>query len=214
MNVLAIVATNRRKGTIVNICTQYLSAAKQAGHETEMINLYDHEIKPCIGCWACAGTNKCVLSDDFESIYNRVERADVILLGVPCYWGNVPGVMKNFFDRHTGCAMFKPKNAAEFHSLTTKEKIKTIIKMAKKFGPNEGMGHKRFVWAVTMTAPFPMAQLSGDLSVTLKALNIYTKKLKGKRIGKIVYTDTLFRFRKNKGNRIMQRAYKMGERLT
>ncbi|MCT4688890.1 flavodoxin family protein [Vallitalea sp.] len=69
----------------------------------------------CIGCWKCVEKEKCILKDDFEIIFNKLKDADVIIIGSPVYWGDVSSKMKTFFDRHTGYAMVKPKNAHEFY---------------------------------------------------------------------------------------------------
>lgn len=148
--------------------------------------------------------------DDF---FKAVQEADVIVLGAPCYWGNVPGILKTFFDRHTAYAMYKPKEAGKFAQMSVKEKISTLKKQAKHFGPSAELRNKRFILAVSLTLPFPLAYIAGDLPTTLKALRVYVNKLKGKEIDKIIYTDTLFRFRKHKEARVMSKAFKMGESL-
>ena len=37
--------------------------------------------------------------DDSFSVLRKIQDSDVIILGAPCYWGNIPGQMKVLFDR-------------------------------------------------------------------------------------------------------------------
>jgi len=137
----------------------------------------------------------------------------VIILGSPCYWGNISGIMKNFFDRHTGYAMYKPSQASQFYKMKWTEKLKTLLSQMKKFGSHPFLRGKRFIIVAAMTVPFPVSHLSGDLSGIVKAMKTYIGKMNGKLIGKIIFTDTLFRFLKNKEERMMKNAYKAGRKI-
>lgn len=213
MKVLAIVATKRKKGITQGIAEDVLDGAKENGHQVELINLYDYRIEPCVGCWRGVKLGRCPIKDDFESIFEKVSEADALVLATPCYWGNITGVMKNFFDRHTAYVMFKPEEANKFYKLKFGAKLKKSLEMAKKFGPHEPLRGKKMITIVTMTAPFPMAYFWGDATVTQRALNIYIDKMKGKRMGKLVFTDTLFKFQKGKERKMKNKAKKLGQKL-
>jgi len=213
LRVLAVVGTSRKNGLVSRMCEKVLEGAADNGHETELINLYDYNIGWCTGCWACADTGTCVLKDDFAAAFAKVEEADAIVLGSPCYWGNVSGIMKNFFDRHIGCAMRKPPLASQFPKMRFWRKLRELVSQMKDFGPHPHLRGKRFVIVVAMTAPFPASHVLGDLPQTVRAMKIYVSNLKGKLIGKLIFTDTLFRFMKNKEERVMKRAYEMGRRI-
>ena len=105
--ITAIIGTHRKKGLVSSLAEKILDGAKQNGHLTELINLYDYNIGYCIGCWNCAKTGKCFQNDDFELIYNKMKESDIIIIGSPVYWGNISGIMKNFIDRHTGYSFKK-----------------------------------------------------------------------------------------------------------
>jgi putative NADPH-quinone reductase len=213
MKVLAVVGTKRKKGLVSRMCEKILEGANENGHETEIINLYDYNINYCIGCWACAKKGKCIYEDDFESIFKKIEESDVIILGSPCYWGDVSGIMKNFFDRHTGSAMYKPDNATGFYKMKLMEKLKTYIYAMKNFGAYPYLHGKKFMIVVAMTLPFPASHLSGELPQTVRCMKIYIGNLKGKLIGKVIYTDTLFKLLRNKEERVMKKAYIAGKKL-
>ncbi len=76
-----------------------LAGAADAGAETELIDLADLRIEACIACESCSLTGRCVFSDDFPLLYERLIRADGVVFGSPVYIDNVTGQMKIFIDR-------------------------------------------------------------------------------------------------------------------
>jgi len=212
MKILAIIGTHRRKGTVELLCSNLLMGAREKEHDTEIINLYDYEIKNCIGCWTCVDS-KCFIEDDFYLIFSKIVSADIIVLGAPCYWGNVPGIVKTFMDRHAGYAMQKPKGAEQFYDMPIKTKIPTALKALKNLGPIKGMSGKKFILVSAMTLPSPVARARGDYNGLISAIKGYTKKLKGSLAKKIIFTDSLFRFNAGKETRYLKKAYEIGKRL-
>ena len=66
----------------------------------EMMLVSTLVVKPCLGCMACRTKGECVLpEDDAQRFLKKLQEADVIIMGAPCYWGNIPGQMKLLFDR-------------------------------------------------------------------------------------------------------------------
>lgn len=48
----------------------------------------------------CRSKNACVLpKDDSVEMLHKLQLADVVIIGAPCYWGNIPGQLKLLFDR-------------------------------------------------------------------------------------------------------------------
>jgi len=213
MKLLSIIATNRRKGNISTISDEILKGAKEKGHETETINLYDLNIKNCIGCWNCNKKGKCFIDDDFEMLMDKFKRSDVIILGTPCYWCSVSGVMKNFMDRHTGITIYQPENMTAIKSASFMEKFKFMLKASRDFGAIKGFSEKKYITIITATVPFPISHLGGDVSSTQRLLKLYIKKMKGNLYRKIIFTDTHFRFIKSKRDRIFKKAYEIGKAL-
>ncbi len=215
MKVLAIVGTNRKQGNVANICGEIIAGARDSGHQAEMINLYDHDIQHCIGCWRCQTLEKCFQQDDFERVYKRVKTADTIILGSPVYWGNITGKMKAFFDRHMGYAMYNPERALDFHKIGFWKKLKLLHAELKKFGPREdALRGKKFILVTASTLPFPYCYIKNEIPMTFKALDNFVIRIRGKTIAKLAYTDTLFRFRYNKDKKILRKARKVGRGLT
>lgn len=129
MKALGITFSARKRGNCLN-CTEYvLEKLKEQGFETEIINAYDHEIKPCSHCnYQCfseelRGKNeKCPIQDDTSKIYGKMKEADVILLTVPTYGGKPASIYSAFTERSQGII----KNYEEFKN-TILNKIIVII---------------------------------------------------------------------------------------
>ena len=55
-NVLLLSASPRKEGNSDILCRQFEKGAKEAGHKTEMIRLYDKNIGFCRACYSCFKT--------------------------------------------------------------------------------------------------------------------------------------------------------------
>lgn len=99
MRILAINGSHRPgKGTAALLQTA-LDAARDAGAETELVELARLDIGYCVGCNACLAKPACALSDDMDGLVEKMKAADGIVLGSPDYFANVTARMKTFIDR-------------------------------------------------------------------------------------------------------------------
>lgn len=98
MYILAINGSHR-KGNTEAILKRILDGAKSAGAMVELINLREKKIEICRSCMGCENTGTCRIQDDFPRIFEKLARADVLILGSPNYFNNVSGLTKNFIDR-------------------------------------------------------------------------------------------------------------------
>jgi putative NADPH-quinone reductase len=100
MKILIINGSPRKKGLISQMLGIMQAEAEQRGGQVQLVYTNDLTIKPCIGCMACRSKGKCVLGeDDSQRVLKMMQEADAIIMGAPCYWGNIPGQMKLLFDR-------------------------------------------------------------------------------------------------------------------
>jgi len=76
MDVLAIVASPRRKGLVSTMAQRVLDRAADNGCQVELVNLYDYNLEYCRGCWACCREGHCILKDDFNILFDKVLAAD------------------------------------------------------------------------------------------------------------------------------------------
>ncbi len=125
--------------------------------EVEQIDIYKSDIKPCLGCFSCWSKTpgECVIKDDMQEIYKKIEASDVIIESFPLYFFGMPSGVKAMTDR---CLPFMlpymgniASGSASFHELR-----------------NEAMHEKRLVVISTCgyveTAPmFPALLKQYDL---------------------------------------------------
>ena len=100
MNVLIINGSPRKNGLISQMLGIMQDEAEQKGDKVQTVFTNDLNIKPCVGCMACRTKGKCSMSDDdSQRVLKMMQDADAMIMGAPCYWGNIPGQMKVLFDR-------------------------------------------------------------------------------------------------------------------
>ena len=83
----------------------YLSGLKETlemvGHETDLIDLKNLELKQCIGCWRCwlKTPGICTIKDDFQNHYSDIVNCDLLILTSPIIMGFVSSFLKKANDR-------------------------------------------------------------------------------------------------------------------
>jgi len=100
MKILILNASPRKNGNISQILSIIKSEAEARGAETFYEEVTHLNVRPCIACMKCRSLHKCVLpEDDAHRILQLITDCDVLVIGAPCYWGNMPGTLKLLFDR-------------------------------------------------------------------------------------------------------------------
>lgn len=100
MNVLILNASPRKKGNIARLLDAVRQIAEQNGANVTTLHIADLHIQSCTGCMACRTRRECVLPvDDSIRVLQQIKECDALVVGAPCYWGNMPGTLKVFFDR-------------------------------------------------------------------------------------------------------------------
>ena len=100
MNILIINGSPRKNGLISQMLDLMQNEAEAKGAKVGYVRVNDLTVKPCIGCMVCRTKNKCMMSeDDSQKVLQQMKDADALIIGAPCYWGNIPGQLKLLFDR-------------------------------------------------------------------------------------------------------------------
>lgn len=100
MKVLGLVGSPRKNSNTDLIVSAILDAASASGISTERTYLYSLNIAPCIDCRACKqGNNQCNVKDAMQTLYPKLEAADVLVFGTPLYWYGPTATMKLLLDR-------------------------------------------------------------------------------------------------------------------
>lgn len=122
MNIIGIIASERKEGNTAFIVNKMLEGAREQGAQTQSFRFSNLNIKPCRGCWAChKGDQGCVIKDDMQKIYDALEYADVIILGLPIYMGQMSAQGKIFTDRLF--ARFSPRFSPYFKENAVKKQL-------------------------------------------------------------------------------------------
>lgn len=102
MKVLTIIGSPKGKGKGYKIAKKVEEQLMSYGTvENEIILLKEFNLKPCIGCFQCVkkGIENCPIQDDFDSLEEKIQQSDGIIVVSPGYVYNVSWLMKNFIDR-------------------------------------------------------------------------------------------------------------------
>jgi len=76
-----------------------LDGARQRGAETELVDVGALDIQYCLGCQVCYAEGECVQEDDLSDLWEKMMRADGIVLGSPVYINGVTAQLKTVIDR-------------------------------------------------------------------------------------------------------------------
>ena len=148
MKLLIINGSPRKKGLISQMLRIFHEQAIASGIEVTEVYANDLQIKPCMGCMACRSKRHCVLpEDDAQRVLTLIQQADAIVIGAPCYWGNIPGQLKLLIDRI----------------------VYGMMRDTPRF-PEPLMKGKRLVCISTSTTPFPFNILMNQSRGAIRAL--------------------------------------------
>lgn len=104
MKVIGLNGSPRKNWNSAQMLEHALKGAASAGAETEIIHLIDLNATGCRSCFACKllggkSFGRCAAQDDLTDILNRSLEADAIIISAPIYFGDVPGMVRNLFER-------------------------------------------------------------------------------------------------------------------
>lgn len=101
--ILGISGSPVKKGNMNTFLETIMEMAAEKGLETETVYLSQMEIKNCIHCNFCLSKQKegkyCSLKDEAQTVYEKLEQADIIVLASPVYFMRTSGMMATFIDR-------------------------------------------------------------------------------------------------------------------
>ncbi len=100
MKIIAITSSPKgKKSATLLLVKAALDGAREAGAETEVIDVARHRINYCKGCVTCYLKGRCVQKDDFARLFEKVISADGIILSSPNYIDGITAQLKTFIDR-------------------------------------------------------------------------------------------------------------------
>ena len=100
MNILVLSGSPRKGGNTDLLVEAFAKGASQK-HHVEIVSVHDYKVNPCMGCNACFKnkTNTCVQNDDMPLIYEKMSRADMLVIASPVYFYGLSAQLKAVIDR-------------------------------------------------------------------------------------------------------------------
>jgi multimeric flavodoxin WrbA len=102
-NIIGISGSPVKEGNVDTFLGSIMDMAVEKGLETETIYLSKMKIANCVHCNFCLSKQKqgkyCSLEDDAQVLFEKIERADIIILASPVYFMRTSGMMATFIDR-------------------------------------------------------------------------------------------------------------------
>ena len=98
-----LVGSARREGNTELLAKAFAEGAGKR-HEVELVSIADYRVHPCLGCNRCfaAEGSPCVQKDDMGIIYEKLRRADTLIIASPVYFYGISAQLKALIDRlHT-----------------------------------------------------------------------------------------------------------------
>lgn len=110
MKVVVLNGSPRREG-LVSQMLEHVAGNLPASCDVVRIFVHDLRVKPCTGCMSCRSRLRCALpEDDAHRIAEEIRTADALVIGSPCYWGNMNGCLKVLLDRSVYVMMGEKEN--------------------------------------------------------------------------------------------------------
>jgi multimeric flavodoxin WrbA len=97
--VLVFKGSPREQGNSSILADMASEGARATGAEVESFSLHRMDIRPCDACDTCQETGVCVLKDDMQELYPKLQQAEAIIIASPIYWFTVSAQTKLFIDR-------------------------------------------------------------------------------------------------------------------
>ena len=99
MNILIINGSPRKSGNTELLAEAFAKGAA-AHHHVEIVSVRDYKVNPCLGCNACFKTDGiCAQTDDMAIIYEKMSRADMLVIASPVYFYGISAQLKAVIDR-------------------------------------------------------------------------------------------------------------------
>lgn len=168
---------SRRKRNTYNILLRIEKLLKTHDIEVEILNLFDYELKDCVGCEKCITKKGCSLTDDMPVLMQKIMDSDGVVLSSPVYMSSVTSKFKTFADR-TVAWVHKPETAGKpvmFVATTASTGLKETKKFFESFATGFGARKGEFVARSgnNMSKPVEEKELLRFLSLLNKEKKYY-----------------------------------------
>ncbi len=137
LKIIAICGSPRIESNTEYFTQFTLDKIAAQGVDTELINMRDKNVAPCVGCYKCSKSAECAQKDDFQELFEKMREADGIILGSPVYHGAVTPQLKALLDRAGFLSRWvanKMGSEYNFSSSVFSNKVGAAITVARRAG--------------------------------------------------------------------------------
>ena len=99
MNVLIINGSPRVGGNTSIAVREMKKTFQEEGLEVEILQIGNEDIRGCIACNQCAETGKCVFDDIVNTVAEKFEKADGLVVASPVYYASANATLIALLDR-------------------------------------------------------------------------------------------------------------------
>jgi len=104
MKLIGINGSPRFNKNSASMLDAALEGASATGAEIERIELFKLDYSGCLSCFACKrigskSFGKCALKDELSTVIEKIFEADAFIISMPIYFADVPGAVRNLFER-------------------------------------------------------------------------------------------------------------------
>lgn len=97
--VVAIHGSPRRHGNTSTLLDEAARGVTEHGCRVVEFRLRDLKLSPCLEIYGCKKDGRCVIKDDFQTIYDHLDQAQGLLLASPIFFYAVSAQTKILMDR-------------------------------------------------------------------------------------------------------------------
>ena len=100
MNIV-ILSGSPRKGGNTEILAESFAQGASSKHNVDFISVRHYHINPCIGCNSCfkRDDQSCIQKDDMQTVYDKLAKADMLVVASPVYFYGISSQLKALIDR-------------------------------------------------------------------------------------------------------------------
>ncbi|MFH1230065.1 MAG: flavodoxin family protein [Planctomycetota bacterium] len=101
MYVLALYGSPRQQGNTDILLDEFIKGVLSANQIVQIKKVFirDLKISPCLEYNDCLSTGECIIKDEMTVLYDKLLKADLIVLSAPIFFYNVPAQVKIIIDR-------------------------------------------------------------------------------------------------------------------
>ena len=100
MNILVLSGSPRKGGNTDLLVDAFVKGASPK-HHVKVVSVHDYKINPCMGCNACfrREDHACCQKDDMQIIYEKMAKAEMLVIASPVYFYGLSAQLKTVIDR-------------------------------------------------------------------------------------------------------------------